>query len=196
MPWCNFYDFQGLISGSAELREQAALGLGELIEVTSEKALREFVIPITGYAVWFFSLIISSLPSLVNDAFKNTFLVLIKWKLDMIVHVISSPLIRIIGDRFPWQVKSAILSTLSIMIQKGGMALKPFLPQLQTTFVKCLQDNTRSVHQNFSIQILATKFVSWAPILCLWSIFYAGLFVQVLQLPLESLVLSVQGLIH
>lgn len=42
------YDFQGLISGSAELREQAALGLGELIEVTSEKALREFVIPITG----------------------------------------------------------------------------------------------------------------------------------------------------
>lgn len=44
-----FYVFQGLISGSAELREQAALGLGELVEVTSEKALREFVIPITGY---------------------------------------------------------------------------------------------------------------------------------------------------
>ncbi|KAL6586597.1 eIF-2-alpha kinase activator GCN1 [Orobanche minor] len=39
---------QGLINGSAELREQAALGLGELIEVTSEKSLREFVIPITG----------------------------------------------------------------------------------------------------------------------------------------------------
>ncbi|KAL7109890.1 hypothetical protein ACP275_06G203700 [Erythranthe tilingii] len=97
---------QGLINGSAELREQAALGLGELIEVTSEKALREFVIPITG------------------------------------------PLIRIIGDRFPWQVKSAILSTLSIIIQKGGMALKPFLPQLQTTFVKCLQDNTRTVRSS------------------------------------------------
>ena len=40
---------QGLISGSAELREQAALGLGELIEVTSEQSLKEFVIPITGY---------------------------------------------------------------------------------------------------------------------------------------------------
>lgn len=53
------------------------------------------------------------------------------------------PLIRIIGDRFPWQVKSAILSTLSIIIRKGGLALKPFLPQLQTTFIKCLQDNTR-----------------------------------------------------
>lgn len=45
------YDSQGLISGSAELREQAALGLGELIEVTSEEALKEFVIPITGYAL-------------------------------------------------------------------------------------------------------------------------------------------------
>ncbi|KAJ9546026.1 hypothetical protein OSB04_025733 [Centaurea solstitialis] len=97
---------QGLISGSAELREQAAQGLGELIEVTSEKALKEFVIPITG------------------------------------------PLIRIIGDRFPWQVKSAILSTLTIIIGKGGMALKPFLPQLQTTFVKCLQDNTRTVRSS------------------------------------------------
>lgn len=102
---------QGLISGSAELREQAALGLGELIEVTSEQALKEFVIPITG------------------------------------------PLIRIIGDRFPWQVKSAILSTLSIMIRKGGMALKPFLPQLQTTFVKCLQDSTRTVRSSAALAL-------------------------------------------
>ncbi|CAD5191281.1 unnamed protein product [Musa acuminata subsp. malaccensis] len=94
---------QGLINGSAEMREQAALGLGELIALTSEQTLKEFVVPITG------------------------------------------PLIRIIGDRFPWQVKAAILSTLSIMISKGGMALKPFLPQLQTTFIKCLQDSARSV---------------------------------------------------
>ncbi|KAH1083318.1 hypothetical protein J1N35_023079 [Gossypium stocksii] len=102
---------QGLISGSAELREQAALGLGELIEVTSEQSLKQFVIPITG------------------------------------------PLIRIIGDRFPWQVKSAILSTLSIMIRKGGIALKPFLPQLQTTFIKCLQDNTRTVRSSAALAL-------------------------------------------
>lgn len=102
---------QGLISGSAELREQAAQGLGELIEVTSEQALKEFVIPITG------------------------------------------PLIRIIGDRFPWQVKSAILSTLSIIIRKGGIALKPFLPQLQTTFIKCLQDNTRTVRSSAALAL-------------------------------------------
>ncbi|KAK6915301.1 hypothetical protein RJ641_020418 [Dillenia turbinata] len=102
---------QGLISGSAELREQAALGLGELIEVTSEQALKEFVIPITG------------------------------------------PLIRIIGDRFPWQVKSAILSTLTIMIRKGGISLKPFLPQLQTTFIKCLQDSARTVRSSAALAL-------------------------------------------
>lgn len=62
-----------------------------------------------------------------------------------VVVPITGPLIRILGDRFPWQVKSAILSTLTIIIRKGGIALKPFLPQLQTTFVKCLQDNNRSV---------------------------------------------------
>lgn len=28
------------------------MGLGELIEVTSEQALKEFVIPITGYVPW------------------------------------------------------------------------------------------------------------------------------------------------
>jgi hypothetical protein len=89
------------MSGSAELREQAADGLGELIDVTSETSLKPFVVPITG------------------------------------------PLIRIIGDRFPWQVKSAILGTLDIIITKGGVSLKPFLPQLQTTFVKCLNDGAR-----------------------------------------------------
>ncbi|KAE9616079.1 putative translational activator Gcn1 [Lupinus albus] len=102
---------QGLISGSAELREQAAIGLGELIEVTSEQSLKAFVIPITG------------------------------------------PLIRIIGDRFPWQVKSAILSTLTIMIRKGGISLKPFLPQLQTTFVKCLQDSTRIIRSSAALAL-------------------------------------------
>ncbi|KAJ8616836.1 hypothetical protein MRB53_036208 [Persea americana] len=102
---------QGLISGSAELREQAAEGLGELIEVTSEQALKEFVVPITG------------------------------------------ALIRIVGDRFPWQVKGAILSTLSIVITKGGMALKPFLPQLQTTFIKCLQDNASMVRSSSALAL-------------------------------------------
>ncbi|KAI8010603.1 Protein ILITYHIA [Camellia lanceoleosa] len=39
------------------------------------------------------------------------------------------------------------------MIRKGGMALKPFLPQLQTTFIKCLQDNTRAVRSSAALAL-------------------------------------------
>lgn len=45
---------QGLISGSAETKEQAAEGLGELIDVTSEKTLKEVVVPVTGYGFLIF----------------------------------------------------------------------------------------------------------------------------------------------
>ena len=58
-------------------------------------------------------------------------------------HVLSGtagPLIRIIGDRWVWQVKAAILVTLGGLIAKAGLALKPFVPQLQTSFLKCLHD--------------------------------------------------------
>ena len=51
-----------LQGGSAEVREAAAAGLGELVEVTGTDSLKPFVIQITG------------------------------------------PLIRIIGDKFAWQV--------------------------------------------------------------------------------------------
>ena len=53
---------------------------------------------------------------------------------------ITGPLIRIIGDRFASGVKAAILGTMSALLGKAGPALKPFLPQLQTTFLKCLTD--------------------------------------------------------
>ncbi len=55
----------------------------------------------------------------------------------------AGPLIRIIGDRFAWQVKAAILHTLGLLIGKAGPGLKPFVPQLQTTFLKCLSDQVR-----------------------------------------------------
>ena len=64
---------QGLLSGSNDIRELAALGLGDIIELTSVEALKPFVITITG------------------------------------------PLIRIVGDRFEWQVKAAILHTLRLV---------------------------------------------------------------------------------
>lgn len=58
---------------------------------------------------------------------------------------ITGPLIRILGDRFSWNVKVAILDTLCLVIVKGGGAAKAFVPQLQTTFVKALNDANRTV---------------------------------------------------
>jgi len=57
----------------------------------------------------------------------------------------TGPLIRVIGDRFPSTVKAAILQTLCTLLNKGGIALKAFAPQLQTTFVKSLNDPARDV---------------------------------------------------
>ncbi|CAM9143400.1 unnamed protein product, partial [Chrysoparadoxa australica] len=103
-PWLPMYQ-HGLMYGSPEIREAAATGIGELVDVTTPKFLQPFIIKITG------------------------------------------PLIRIVGDRFPAPVKAAILNTLALLLGKGGPFLKPFVPQLQTTFVKALSDPSRIVRQ-------------------------------------------------
>lgn len=102
---------QGLMHGTPAVREAAASGIGELVDVTSMKFLQPFLIKITG------------------------------------------PLIRIVGDRFPPGVKAAILHTLGLLLGKGGASLKPFVPQLQTTFVKALGDSSRTVRNQSRIAL-------------------------------------------
>jgi len=57
----------------------------------------------------------------------------------------TGPLLRIVGDRNPSNVKVAILKTLGLILVKGGPALRAFVPQFQTTFVKALTDPSRQV---------------------------------------------------
>jgi hypothetical protein len=96
---------EGLMHGTPQLREAAATGIGELVEVTSAQALKPFLVKTTG------------------------------------------PLIRVVGDKYPSGVKAAILQTLGLLLEKGSAALRPFVPQLQTTFVKALSDPMRQVRQ-------------------------------------------------
>jgi hypothetical protein len=94
---------ESILNGAPELKEQAAMGLREVIDLTSPEALKPSVVHITG------------------------------------------PLIRILGDRFSHGVKVAVLETLASLLAKAKDMLKPFFPQLQTTFLKALNDPNRSV---------------------------------------------------
>ena len=69
-----------------------------------------------------------------------------------VVHI-TGPLIRILGDRFNAGVKAAVLETLAILLYKVGIMLKQFLPQLQTTFLKALNDPNRTVRMKAGIAI-------------------------------------------
>jgi len=58
---------------------------------------------------------------------------------------ITGPLIRVVGERYNWTVKSAVLDALYHLLDKVNIVLKPFLPQLHPTFMKNLNDLNRTV---------------------------------------------------
>jgi hypothetical protein len=58
---------------------------------------------------------------------------------------ITGPLIRILAERtLNTQTRTAMLQTLNQVVTKGGVALRPFAAQLQTTYVKALGATTKA----------------------------------------------------
>ena len=68
------------------------------------------------------------------------------------VTIITGPLIRVVGERFNSDIKSAILFALNVLFGKIPNYLRPFIPQLQRTFVKSLSDPT-----NETLRLRAAK---------------------------------------
>ncbi|QEU59335.1 Gcn1 [Kluyveromyces lactis] len=72
------------------------------------------------------------------------------------VTVITGPLIRVVGERFNSDIKAAILYALNILFAKIPQLLRPFIPQLQRTFVKSLSDPTNEVLRLRAAKALGT----------------------------------------
>ncbi|QIW98844.1 hypothetical protein AMS68_004362 [Peltaster fructicola] len=68
---------------------------------------------------------------------------------------ITGPLIRVVSERST-ELKAAILLTLNNLLDKIPTFLKPFLPQLQRTFVKSLADPASEVLRSRAAKALGT----------------------------------------
>ena len=72
------------------------------------------------------------------------------------VTLIVGPLIRVIGERFSGDVKSAILLALNKLFSKIPQFLYPFIPQLQRTFIKSLSDPSNELLRTRAAKALGT----------------------------------------
>lgn len=67
---------------------------------------------------------------------------------------ITGPLIRVIGERVSSDIKSAILTALTNLLLKIPQFLRPFIPQLQRTFVRSLSDPSNEKLRNGAVTAL------------------------------------------
>lgn len=93
----------GLMYGNH--KEEAALGIADIIDKTPGENLRPFSTSITG------------------------------------------PLIRVIGEKVASDIKAAILVALNNLLVKIPQFLRPFIPQLQRTFVRSLSDSNEKLRK-------------------------------------------------
>eukprot|EP00884_Botryococcus_braunii_P017377 jgi/Botrbrau1/4322/Bobra.0232s0014.1 len=102
---------QSILHASPASRQAAAEALGEVLQLSSESALRPSLATITG------------------------------------------GLIRVVGDKFEWEVRASFLKTLGILLEKGQAAMKPFVPSLQTLFRNFLSEAARAVRQSAAVNL-------------------------------------------
>lgn len=67
-----------------------------------------------------------------------------------VIHI-AGQLIRIAGEKVSNEVKSLTIKNLDILLRKVAPMMKPFMPQLQRTFVKALVDSSRNVRSQAAI---------------------------------------------
>lgn len=72
------------------------------------------------------------------------------------VTLIVGPLIRVIGERFSSDIKSAILLAINKLFSKIPQFLYPFIPQLQRTFIKSLSDPSSELLRTRAAKALGT----------------------------------------
>ncbi|RKF81296.1 eIF-2-alpha kinase activator GCN1 [Golovinomyces cichoracearum] len=71
------------------------------------------------------------------------------------VSQITGPLIRVVSER-SIEIRNAVLLTLNNLLAKIPTLLRPFLPQLQRTFAKCLADSSSETLRNRAALALGT----------------------------------------
>ena len=68
--------------------------------------------------------------------------------------MIVGPLIRVLSEKVPGDVKMSILDALYLLLQKTPLKLKPFVSQLQSTFTKALNHSEFTVRESASRNII------------------------------------------
>ncbi|KAK6204250.1 armadillo-type protein [Scheffersomyces amazonensis] len=68
----------------------------------------------------------------------------------------TGPLIRVVGEKVSSDIKAAILVALNSLLIKIPQFLRPFIPQLQRTFVRSLSDSANEKLRSQAVKALST----------------------------------------